>query len=119
MTITGEQLKTARELLGWSRAQLAREAGMTVTAIADFENGKKRLAVIAISTIARILRTAGVESAEGEPRLRLKSEVTRNGVCGQSLRGVHMPAEQGLGWRLTERLSATAWRPLIISRPAE
>jgi hypothetical protein len=48
---------------------------MTVTAIADFENGKKRLAVIAISTIARILRTAGVESAEGEPRLRLKSEV--------------------------------------------
>jgi transcriptional regulator with XRE-family HTH domain len=57
------QIKTAREGLGWSRAQLAREAGMTVTAIADFGTGKKRLALIAISTIARILR-----AAEASPR---------------------------------------------------
>jgi transcriptional regulator with XRE-family HTH domain len=66
--ITGEQIRSARELLGWSRAQLAREAGMTVTSIAEFEGGKKRLAVIAISTIARILRTAqGKHAAEGGP----------------------------------------------------
>jgi transcriptional regulator with XRE-family HTH domain len=76
MTITGEQVKTAREMLGWSRAQLAREAGMTVTAIADFENGKKRLAVIAISTIARILRTADAKlGAEGAPAAGLRPAV--------------------------------------------
>jgi transcriptional regulator with XRE-family HTH domain len=76
MTITGEQLKTARELLGWSRAQLAREAGMTVTAIADFENGKKQLAVIAISTIARILRTADAKlGREGAPVVGLRPAV--------------------------------------------
>jgi transcriptional regulator with XRE-family HTH domain len=74
--ITGEQVKTARELLGWSRAQLAREAGMTVTAIAEFENGKKRLAVIAISTIARILRTAeGKSGAEEAPVVGLRPAV--------------------------------------------
>jgi transcriptional regulator with XRE-family HTH domain len=74
MTITGEQVKTARELLGWSRAKLAREAGMTVTAIADFENGKKRLAVIAVSTIARILRTAETKSGTEEaPVVGLRS----------------------------------------------
>jgi len=61
--------------VGWSRAQLAREAGMTVIAIADFENGKTRLAVIAVSSISRIFRIAGVEfDADGEPRLRQNSE---------------------------------------------
>jgi transcriptional regulator with XRE-family HTH domain len=73
---TGEQIKTAREGLGWSRAQLAREAGMTVASIADFENGKKRLAVIAISTIARILRTAEAKASTEPARdVRLRPAV--------------------------------------------
>jgi ribosome-binding protein aMBF1 (putative translation factor) len=73
---TGEQIKTAREGLGWSRAQLAREAGMTVASIADFENGKKRLAVIAISMIARILRTAEAKASTQPARdVRLRPAV--------------------------------------------
>jgi DNA-binding XRE family transcriptional regulator len=75
MTITGKQTKAARELLGWTKAQLAREAGATLTEINCFENGKKRPAMIVLSTIGRILRTAGVEfAADGEPRATLKSE---------------------------------------------
>jgi DNA-binding XRE family transcriptional regulator len=42
MSISGEQTKVARELLGWTKAQMALEAGATVTEITDFGTGKKR-----------------------------------------------------------------------------
>jgi DNA-binding XRE family transcriptional regulator len=75
MKITGAQVEKARGLLRWPRMQLAREAGVTVTAIGEFENGKKQPAMIVVSTIDRILRTAGIEfDADGEPRLRQNSE---------------------------------------------
>jgi DNA-binding XRE family transcriptional regulator len=73
MTITGKQTKAARELLGWTKAQLAREAGATPTEINSFENGKKRPAMIVLSTIGRILRTAGVEFTNGgQPGVKLR-----------------------------------------------
>ena len=43
-----------------------------MTAVAEFEDAKKRLAVIAISTIARILPTAQAKlAAEGQPHATL------------------------------------------------
>jgi hypothetical protein len=42
MSISGEQTKVARELFGWTEAQMALEAGATVTEINDFGTGKKR-----------------------------------------------------------------------------
>src|ERR1700732_4176050 len=38
MTITSQQVKAARELLGWSQAELATKAGMTLIAIQVLES---------------------------------------------------------------------------------
>ena len=40
--ITGEQVKVARKLLGWSQMKLASEANVDPPIIGKFEVGKKR-----------------------------------------------------------------------------
>jgi transcriptional regulator with XRE-family HTH domain len=42
MTITGQQVKAARRLLGWSQAELATKAGMTLIAIQVLELYQRR-----------------------------------------------------------------------------
>ncbi len=44
MTITPEQSKAARSLLGWNQKTLAQEASVGLSTIADFE-GKKRIPI--------------------------------------------------------------------------
>jgi transcriptional regulator with XRE-family HTH domain len=72
--ITGEQVRVARKLLGWSQLALALEAGVTQGTVANFEAGKKHLSVLSVSTIKRTLEGAGVEFTESEPGVRLKKE---------------------------------------------
>ena len=68
--ITGEQVKAARKLLGWSQMTLALEASFDQSTVAKFETGKSRPSVLRVSTIKRTLEGAGVEFPEFEPRLR-------------------------------------------------
>jgi transcriptional regulator with XRE-family HTH domain len=74
--ITGEQVKAARKLLGWSQLALALEAGVTQGTIANFETGKKHLSVLSISTVQAALEAAGVEftNGGGEPGMKLKAK---------------------------------------------
>jgi transcriptional regulator with XRE-family HTH domain len=70
--ITGEQVKAARKLLGWSQEAFAFEAGLNQSTIANFETGKSRPSVLSVSTIKRTLEGGGVEFTEFEPGVRLK-----------------------------------------------
>jgi transcriptional regulator with XRE-family HTH domain len=77
--ITGEQVKAARKLLGWSQMTLALEASLDQSTIAKFERGESRPSVLSVSKIKRSLEGAGVEFLEYEPGAKLKAKpaVTR------------------------------------------
>jgi transcriptional regulator with XRE-family HTH domain len=72
MRITGDQVKAARVLLGWSQPKLAAKTGVNAPAIAKFEEGKQRPAMLDVSVIQRMLRDAGIEFVDGEPGVKLK-----------------------------------------------
>jgi transcriptional regulator with XRE-family HTH domain len=66
MTITGQQVKAARALLGWTQDRLAGETGVSASTVGTFESGKRRLAAPSIAMIQRALEVEGVEFVEGE-----------------------------------------------------
>jgi ribosome-binding protein aMBF1 (putative translation factor) len=68
--MTPAQCRTARAILGWSQADLAK-ASITVPegVIADFENGAWIRAVDLVA-IKDALERAGIEISEGRVRLR-------------------------------------------------
>jgi transcriptional regulator with XRE-family HTH domain len=70
--ISGEQVKAARKLLGWSQMTLSLEASVGTSTVTNFEAGKSRPSVLCVSTIKRTLEGAGVEFTEFEPGVRLK-----------------------------------------------
>jgi DNA-binding XRE family transcriptional regulator len=49
--ITGEHIRTARKLLGWSQMALALEARVDQSTVAKFESGESRPSVLTFSTI--------------------------------------------------------------------
>jgi transcriptional regulator with XRE-family HTH domain len=69
--ITGEQVKAARNLLGWSQLRLALEANVNTGTLVSIEKGRSRPLRTA-SKLRHTLEHAGVELLEGEPP-RLKS----------------------------------------------
>jgi len=71
--ITGEQVKAARNLLGWSQMKLALEADISQKTLANFENGQRVKSDRKILVIHNTLERAGVEFREGEP-LRFKAK---------------------------------------------
>ena len=73
MTITGEQVKAARRLLGWTQDTLAVETRVSPTIISHLETGRRRVAVLSVSVIQRALEEAGVEFTNGDrPGVKLK-----------------------------------------------
>ena len=70
--ITGEQIKAARKLLGWSQVRLSSKSGFGGSTIAKFERGEMPLSVLSVSTIKRTLEGAGVEFPEFERSVRLR-----------------------------------------------
>jgi transcriptional regulator with XRE-family HTH domain len=82
MTISPEQVKEARKLLGWSRPQLAARVGLSAETIELFENGACKLSFFDASLIAGTLESIGVEFVAdgGGPgvRLRKRSREDRN-----------------------------------------
>jgi transcriptional regulator with XRE-family HTH domain len=87
--ITGEQVRAARKLLGWSQIALALQAGITQGTVTNIETGKFRLSVLSVSTIQRALEAAGVEFPEGaEPKLTANPAVTGNmGPAAEEIEG--------------------------------
>jgi transcriptional regulator with XRE-family HTH domain len=73
MTITGAQVKAARELLRWTQDRLAVETRVSPTAISNFETDRRRPSALSVSTLRRTLEAAGVEFIDGEPGVRLKA----------------------------------------------
>jgi transcriptional regulator with XRE-family HTH domain len=61
MTITAAQLRAARELIGWSRARLARFSKVGDGRITDFETNRRPLSPEAIVAIRRALVVGGIE----------------------------------------------------------
>ena len=76
-TVSPEQIKAARELLGWSQAELATKLGVSETAVGLFEREKRRLLALDVGELRNALESAGVEFTNfGEPGVRLKEEYT-------------------------------------------
>jgi transcriptional regulator with XRE-family HTH domain len=72
-TITGDQAKTARQLLGWTQATLAAEVRVSATTISKFEQGGRRPPLLALSAMKLALEAAGVEFTNGgEPGVKLR-----------------------------------------------
>jgi transcriptional regulator with XRE-family HTH domain len=61
MTITPQQVKEGRQLLRWSRPDLAGHSGVSSTTIENFEQGRRKSSVLDLSTVQRVLEAAGVE----------------------------------------------------------
>jgi transcriptional regulator with XRE-family HTH domain len=75
VAVSPEQVKAARELLGWSQSELAGKMGVSETAVSLFEREKRRLLVLDVSELRSTLEAAGVEfTTDGEPGLKLKPE---------------------------------------------
>ena len=67
MMVTGEQIRQARALLGWSQRMLAEAAGYELAVISDFEAGRRALFPEACAAIQAPLEAAGVIFPEGNP----------------------------------------------------
>jgi transcriptional regulator with XRE-family HTH domain len=71
-SLSPEQVKAAREILGWSQAELAAKLGVSETAVTLFEREKRRLLALDVSAVRNALEAAGVEFTGGaEPGVRL------------------------------------------------
>jgi transcriptional regulator with XRE-family HTH domain len=72
MTITSDQVKTARRVLGWTQSQLAVDAGISPATVSRFERGSHISGWI-VSEILKALVDAGVEFTNGgEPGVKLR-----------------------------------------------
>jgi len=73
MTITGAQVKAARELLGWTRWHLAKQAGVSLTTVRDFELGLRTVGESLVAAMQRALEDAGIEFTNGgQPGVKLR-----------------------------------------------
>ncbi len=74
--VTAAQIRAARALLGWSGAQLAQAAGVSLQTIRRMESelGPGRSSAANVDAVRRALETAGVVFLDGDdgPGVRLK-----------------------------------------------
>jgi transcriptional regulator with XRE-family HTH domain len=61
MTITADQVKAARKLLGWSQSELAGQSGVSATTIGYAEADDPRRPPTKLQAIRAALESAGVE----------------------------------------------------------
>jgi DNA-binding XRE family transcriptional regulator len=70
--MTPKQVRAARALLGWSQADLAKEAGLGITTIADCELERRQTSFKALGVIREALERSGVKFTFGkQPGMRL------------------------------------------------
>ena len=74
MTLTFQQVKAARALLGWSQSRLAYRIGVSEKAISAFESGGQWGQPINLDFVRERLEAAGVEfTICAEPGVKLKA----------------------------------------------
>jgi hypothetical protein len=80
MTITPEQVKAGRRLLGWSRSDLGGHSGVSTTTIGKYETENIRASVLDLSVVRRALEAAGIEFTNGgEPAVKLSKAAQESG----------------------------------------
>jgi ribosome-binding protein aMBF1 (putative translation factor) len=73
--VTAGQLRAARELVGWSPADLAKAAAIRIEAIADFESGARAPRSATVKRLLAALEARGVEFTNGvRPGVKLKAK---------------------------------------------
>jgi transcriptional regulator with XRE-family HTH domain len=79
MPVTGAQLKAARELLGWTREQLAAEIRVSTSSVSKFEEGGPRPRLLALSAIKLALEAAGIEfGSRDRPGVQMRAAEFKN-----------------------------------------
>ena len=74
MTINSQQVKAARELLGWTLKTLEGKSGITSMIIANFEADKRSPSVLQLAVLRRVIESAGIEFDDKGHGVRLKVE---------------------------------------------
>jgi transcriptional regulator with XRE-family HTH domain len=76
--ITPGQIRAARGLLGWTQAQLAKEAGLSEVAVKNLERGRSDPRASTLAAIQEAFSRAGVvfldpgDTRNGGPGVRLR-----------------------------------------------
>jgi transcriptional regulator with XRE-family HTH domain len=86
-SITPEQSRGARAMLGWTREQLAERSRVANATLADFEAGKRTPYHRTLADVRRALEEGGIEFISengGGPGARLKKRTA--GATGESQR---------------------------------
>ena len=73
-SMTPKQVRAARALVGWSQADLAKEAGLGITTISDCELERRRTSFKTMGAIREALERNGVQFTFGKrPGVRLRA----------------------------------------------
>jgi transcriptional regulator with XRE-family HTH domain len=79
MSISSEQSKAARALIGWSRRELAEASQVAERTLIDFERGARAPHRRTLTDLRRALEEAGVvfidQSEESGPGVKLKDPI--------------------------------------------
>ena len=71
--MTPKQVRAARALLGWSQAELAKEAELGITTIADCELERRQTSFSSLGAIREPLELSGVQFTFGKrPGVKLR-----------------------------------------------
>ena len=63
--VSPEQIRAARGLLGWTQADLAKAAGVSRAAVADYESGRTSPYIKTLTAIVDAIEKAGLSFAAG------------------------------------------------------
>ncbi|MFK8034901.1 MAG: multiprotein-bridging factor 1 family protein [Hyphomicrobiales bacterium] len=69
--ITAEQCRGARGMLDWSQARLAKEAGVSLSTVRDFEKGRHLPQPRNMLTLVEVMEAAGITFTRGGDNIGL------------------------------------------------
>ena len=72
MSITADQVKSARMTLGWSRVHLSAMSSVPLLAIGKFEDGIEKMAEAPLTRLRWALLKAGIEFISEDDNLTVK-----------------------------------------------
>jgi transcriptional regulator with XRE-family HTH domain len=72
MTLTAEQIKEARRLLGWSQIRLAVRASISYSTLVRYETGHRTMGHETSAAIQRAIEAAGIHFNRKGPGVRLR-----------------------------------------------
>lgn len=113
--LTPEQVRAARSLIHWSQNDLADQAGVAVSTIADFERGQRSPMMNNALAIRRALEKAGVVFTEGGVSHGFQwTFMTERGMS--SLHFVFKPADASIVFDFASMFGAVTHSKISINR---